>query len=183
MPVALAALTMMSPAFRPKLAGWLSPQVQAGGLISYAASFPGGAPFDRHVSGFEHRLPSLLFKGARVRYAAGQWSRRPDHDQPARPRDRRHTVGARVADEGQFECRDQIARDRVCEARHPRPHLALLRLVSGSASLPGAGLSLSKALRTSSALPRSQGHRTESSRMWVRSAPPTPTDSRAVSCR
>src|SRR5262249_13347954 len=57
------------------------------------------------------------------------------------------------------------------------------RLVSGSASLPGAGLSLSKALRTWSALPRSQGHRTESSRMWVRSAPPTPTDSRAVSCR
>src|SRR5262245_48739440 len=74
-----------------------------------------------------------------------------------RPRDRRHTVGAGVADEGQFECRDQAARDRVCEceARHPRPHLALLRLVSGSASPPNSRLSRSKALRTSSALRRS----------------------------
>ena len=28
-------------------------------------------------------------------------------------------VRARVADEGRPECRDQIARDRVCQARHP----------------------------------------------------------------
>ena len=31
----------------------------------------------------------------------------------------RRTVRARVADKGRPECRDQIARDRVCEARYP----------------------------------------------------------------
>src|SRR5262245_50758900 len=58
-----------------------------------------------------------------------------------------------------------------------------LRRVRGSASLPGSGPDLSKALRTSSALPRSWGHRSGSSRMWVCSAAPTPTESRAASRR
>src|SRR5215510_6223578 len=48
-----------------------------------------------------------------------------------------------------------------------------LRRVRGSASLPGSGPDLSKALRTSSALPRSWGHRSGSSRMWVCSAADT----------
>src|SRR6516165_5698185 len=59
------------------------------------------------------------------------------------------------------------------------------RLVSGSASLPCSGLSRSKALRTSSALPRSWGYRPGSSHMWQCSATSqgAPTDWRAGSYR
>ena len=51
---------------------------------------------------------------------AGQRPYRTDHDEPGRPRYRRRTCRAGGADEGWPECRDQIARNRVCQARHPR---------------------------------------------------------------
>ena len=50
---------------------------------------------------------------------AGQRPCRADQHKPGRPRVACVTVRARVADEGRPECRDQIARDRVCEARYP----------------------------------------------------------------
>ena len=43
---------------------------------------------------------------------------RADHDEPGRSRDRRLTLGARVAYDGRPGRRGQIARDGVCKARY-----------------------------------------------------------------
>ena len=51
---------------------------------------------------------------------AGQRPCGADHDQPGRPRESRRAVGAGIADQGRSERRDQIAGDRIRQARHPR---------------------------------------------------------------
>ena len=45
---------------------------------------------------------------------------RADHDQPRRPRQRQRAVGARLTDQGRPERGDEVARDRIRKARHPR---------------------------------------------------------------
>jgi NAD(P)-dependent dehydrogenase (short-subunit alcohol dehydrogenase family) len=59
------------------------------------------------------------FTSATRRRRDGETRQRPcrtDHDEPRRPHHRRCTRRSGGADEGWPECRDQIARDRVCPA-------------------------------------------------------------------